>query len=161
MSKAILRYVLVAIMLFSVIIIVGFVLIQTQRGYTEPVLPSLELLTSAAAVKFDNNGIGTQSFNNLAVTVQLSPYPLKSNTPTSLTLIALNTDIKRVELITPTLLVSAFDQTVAQEIEFHRKADSTFIANMNLGKSGQWRMRVNFDRQTSSGYSMLILTTAQ
>lgn len=166
MQKVGLRIIGVSVLLTLIFVGIAIGLAQWRQSIFENA-PPLNLDTASAdqlaaiAVKFDANGIGTQVLDNTALTFKLDPYPMKASTPSTLTLIALDTRSTTLAIISPTLLISPQDAASASPQDIQRQNDGTYRAHITLPQSGQWRLRLNYAMGSKSGYSVLMLIEAR
>ncbi|MCW1967562.1 MAG: hypothetical protein KIH69_005510 [Anaerolineae bacterium] len=166
MKKIGLRIIGVSVLLTLVFIGIAIGLAQWRQSILENASPinfdtaSADQL-AAIAVRFDTNGIGTQVIDNTAMTFKLAPYPIKANTPTTLTLIPLDTRSTTLTVITPTLLISPQDAASASPQTIQRQNDGTYRAYITLPQTGQWRLRLNYAMGSKTGYSVLMLIEAK
>ena len=167
MQKVALRLIGVSVFFTFIFIAIGIGLTRWQQTHNEnpsPINiadPSPDQIASIA-VQFNTNGIGTQVIDGTALTFKFAPYPPKANTPSSLTLIPLNTRTNTLTIISPTLLLSPNTAGTALEQSIVHQADGSYRANdLIFSQAGSWRLRINFSMNGQSGYGVLMLVEAR
>ncbi len=159
MARIALKWIIVALVAASLLVGATVVLtrLQAQRTTT-----SVQVPIGSLALPLDQNGIGTQYLPSAILSVKLSPYPPRANTPSSLTLIALDPTTKMVKEITPTLSVADLLLVGGNDYPMPRTTSGAYEATGSFfAESGEWRVRVRIDLGEREPYSMLMVVQAQ
>jgi len=159
MARNALKWIIVALVIASLLVGATVVLtrLQTQQATTPVQVP-----VESIALPLDQNGIGTQYLSSAILSVKLSPYPPRANTPSSLTLIALDPRTQAVKEITPTLSVADLSLVEGNDYAMKRTVSGAYEASGNFfAQAGKWRVRIRIDLGEREPYSIPMVVEAR
>ncbi|WP_169237941.1 hypothetical protein [Candidatus Roseilinea sp. NK_OTU-006] len=162
MARIALRWVIVALIAASLLLVAGIALtrMQVQRGVARAVQLSVPL--DNMVVPLNADGVGAQVIELAALGIKLDPYPPRAGAPATVTLVALDRAAGRVMTITPTLSVAEPTDVEGRDYPMVPQGNGAYVASgVFFPRPGVWRLRAHIDFGVAEPYRMLALVEAQ
>lgn len=155
------RWVVVALIAASMLIVAAMMLSRLAAGSQPPASVDVQVPASNMALPLDASGAGMQIIPEAVLSVKLSPYPPQGNAPSTLTLVALDPKTQVVKLITPTLEIAPLADVDGVTFAMKKDAAGSHTAGgVFFPQAGEYRLRIHIDLGTAEPYSMLIVVNA-
>lgn len=162
MVRIALRWVIVALIAASLLLVVAIALTRWQAQRDAAGMVELQIPLDSIAVPLSADGVGTQIIEPAELSIRLDPYPPRASAPATLTLVALDRKTRDLMVITPTLSVAEPAQVDGVAYPMVRQSSGAYIASgVFFPKPGLWRLRVSIDFGVMEPYRMLALIEAQ
>jgi hypothetical protein len=159
MARIALRYILIALIAASLLVIATIALVRLAPL---PTTITQQVPIDSIAVALDANGAGTQVLDDAILAVSVLPYPPRAGQPVTITLVALDRVTGATMMVTPTLSVADADLVEGSDIPLARDAGGAYAATGALFPApGEWRARVRVDFGAEADYSMIVLARVE
>ncbi len=162
MARIALRWVIVALIAASLLLVAGIALarLQMQRDVARAV--ELQVPLDSIAVPLGADGVGTQIIEPAVLSIKLEPYLPRAGAPATVTLVVLDRKAGRLMTITPTLSVAEPTQVEGRDYPMVPQRNGAYVVSgAFFPRPGVWRLRVHIDFGAAEPYRMLALVEAK
>lgn len=162
MARIALRWVIVALIAASLLLVVGIALarLQAQRDIARAV--ELQVPLDSIVVPLSADGVGAQVIEPATLSIRLDPYPPRAGALATVTLVALDRKAGRVMTITPTLSIAEPTQVEGRDYPMAPQGNGAYVVSgVFFPRPGPWRLRVHIDFGATEPYRMLALVEAK